>query len=326
MKPGRTIAILAAAVIASSSSADDQAGVDIVTMKDGRSITAPIIKETAQKLWLDLGEDVIEIAWDAIENVDRGAEGEMPDEVDEARLFRTAEGLPISTPRALAKRIGGAVIKVSTPSGLGSGFIIHPGGYAITNAHVIQGETKLKATLFDESKREFRREVVDDIEILAVNNHVDLALLKIPGTGDRDEFPFVYVQGEEDLEAGQEVFAIGNPLGLERTLSRGVVATTQRAIEGLAYIQTTAEINPGNSGGPLFNLKGEVIGVTNLGILGGEGLGFAIPARYVRDFCNNYEGFAYDKDNPNSGYNYQPAPPRDEFGEPPVLDDATGAQ
>ena len=253
------------------------------------------------------------------------SEGEQAaDEVDDERLYRTAQGLPTSTPRALAKRIGDAVIKVSTPSGLGSGFIIHPDGYAITNAHVVQGETKLKATLFDESKTRVPARTVDDIEILAVNNHVDLALIKIPGPTSAKS-PYVYVQGEEDLEAGQEVFAIGNPLGLERTLSRGVVATTQRAFNGLAYIQTTAEINPGNSGGPLFNLKGEVIGVTNMGIPAGEGLGFAIPARYVRDFANNYEGFAYDKDNPNSGYNYQKAPPRSEFGPPPMLDDATGA-
>ena len=226
----------------------------------------------------------------------------------------------------VARRFGGAVIKVATPSGLGSGFIIHPDGYAITNAHVVQGETKLKATLFAEDDREFRRDVLDDIEILAVNNHVDLALIKIPKPDGQDSFPYVYVQGTEQLEAGQEVFAIGNPLGLERTLSRGVVATTQRAFQGLAFIQTTAQINPGNSGGPLFNLKGEVIGVTNMGIPAGEGLGFAIPARYVRDFCNNYEGFAYDKDNPNSGYNYQPAPPRSEFGTPALLDDATGGE
>ncbi len=73
-------------------------------------------------------------------------------------------------------------------------------------------------------------------------------------------------------------------------------------------------------------MKGEVIGVTNMGIPAGEGLGFAIPARYVRDFLNNYEGFAYDKDNPNSGYNYQEAPPRSEFGTPAILDDATGSQ
>lgn len=323
MNTKRTIPAALATLIAAGLAL---AGGDTVVLKDGRSIVAPILKETSEKLWLDLGHDVIAVPWDTVESVDRAEEDDAAfTAADADALFRTASGLPDSTPRALAKRIGDAVIKVSTPSGLGSGFIIHPEGYAITNAHVVQGETKLKATIFEETDREFRREVIDDVEILAVNNHVDLALIKVP-LGKREKFPFVYVQGSESLEAGQETFAIGNPLGLERTLSRGVIATTQRAFQGLAFIQTTAQINPGNSGGPLFNLKGEVIGVTNMGIPAGEGLGFAIPARYVRDFLNNYEGFAYDKDNPNSGYNYQEAPPRSEFGTPAVLDDATGNQ
>ena len=250
-----------------------------------------------------------------------------PSNVEEHKLFYTASGmkLPESTPKELAKTIGGAVIKVSTPSGLGSGFIIHPEGYAITNAHVIQGERKIKATVFEQTEREFRREVIDDVEILAVNNHIDLALIKLTHP-DGEPFPFVYVEGSERIEVGQDVFAIGNPLGLERTLSRGVVATTQRNFEGMTYVQTTAQINPGNSGGPLFNLKGEVVGVTNMGIPMGEGLGFAIPARYVRDFLNNNEAFAFDKDNPNSGYNYSPPPPRTDFSDPDVLEDETGAE
>ncbi|MCA9295397.1 MAG: trypsin-like peptidase domain-containing protein, partial [Phycisphaerales bacterium] len=109
-----------------------------------------------------------------------------------------------------------------------------------------------------------------------------------------------------------------------RTLSQGVVSTTQRSFDGITYIQTDAAINPGNSGGPLFNTKGEVVGITNMGILGGEALGFAIPQRYVRDFIQNREAFAFDKDNPNSGHNYQKAPPRKEFGVAPQLRDATG--
>lgn len=121
-------------------------------------------------------------------------------------------------------------------------------------------------------------------------------------------------------------FAIGSPLGLERTLSQGVVATTQRNFEGLTFIQTTAEINPGNSGGPLFNLRGEAIGVTNMKIPLGEGMGFAIPARYVRDFLRNHEAFAYSKENPNSGHNYKRGPERTEFGTPPMLRDGTSVE
>ena len=297
---------------------------DTVTLLDGTSISAPILKETAETLWLDLGHEVIAVPRSQIESIDR-AEREAetdPSNVVEHALFRTARSLSESVPKELAKTIGEAVIKVSTPSGLGSGFIIHPDGYAITNAHVIQGETKLKATVFHQGEREFQRKTIDDVEIIAVNSHVDLALIKLVHP-DGDAFPFVFIQGIEDLEAGQVTFAIGNPLGLERTLSQGVIATTQRNFEGLTYIQTTAQINPGNSGGPLFNLSGEVIGVTNMGIPMGEGLNFAIPSRYVRDFLRNNEAFTYDKDNPNSGYDYGQPPPRMEFSTPPDLNDGT---
>lgn len=297
---------------------------DTVTLTDGRSIVAPILKETSETIWLDLGTQVVSIARAQVESIIR-ADEDGTGEADAAvagDLFRTAAKLPESTPKELSKKHGEAVIMVSTPGGLGSGFIIHPDGYAITNAHVIQGETKIKATVFVQDANEMRRLTIEDVEILAVNNHLDLALVKLKHP-DGKPFKTVYVQGAEELEAGQEVFAIGSPLGLERTLSQGVVATTQRSFEGLTFIQTTAQINPGNSGGPLFNLKGEVIGVTNMKIPFGEGMGFAIPARYVRDFLRNRDAFAYDKNNPNSGYKYNNAPPRTEFSPPPVLDDAT---
>ncbi len=113
------------------------------------------------------------------------------------------------------------------------------------------------------------------------------------------------------MEVGQAVFAIGNPLGLERTVTDGVISTKNRAFEGLVYIQTNADINPGNSGGPLFNLAGEVVGVTNMGYIFFGGLGFAIPIDYVKHFIDNRDAFAYDKDNPNTGYRYlQPEPRR----------------
>jgi serine protease Do len=296
---------------------------DMVTLVDGRVISAPILKESAESLWLDLGDQVVSIPRSRIESVVRAEPEPEGESLDAKALYRVAKGLAESTPKELAKKIGEAVIMVNTPSGLGSGFIIHPEGYAITNAHVIQGERKLKAVVYEQADREFRRMTIEDVEILAVNNHLDLALIKLKHP-DGKAFITAPVQGVEELEVGQDTFAIGNPLGLERTLSRGVIATKQRDFQGLTFIQTTAQINPGNSGGPLFNLKGEVIGVTNMGVPGGEGLGFAIPARYVRDFLRNYDAFAYDKDNPNSGYSYKKAPPRSDFGKPAILEDETG--
>ncbi|MBI1852599.1 MAG: trypsin-like peptidase domain-containing protein, partial [Planctomycetes bacterium] len=116
--------------------------------------------------------------------------------------------------------------------------------------------------------------------------------------------------GDSDaIRVGEDVFAIGNPLGLDRTVSQGIVSLKNRAFDGLTYIQTTTPINPGNSGGPLFNLRGEVIGVTNMMLVGTEGLNFAIPIAQVKAFIRNRDAFAFDKDNPNTGYRYL-APPR----------------
>ena len=296
---------------------------DRIKLTDGREVVAPILKETSERLWLDMGFTVLEVPRAQVEAVTRGTPDEAGKDARSDDLFRVSPNMPERAPKELARRFGEAVIMVSTPSGLGSGFIIHPDGYAITNAHVIQGETKIKCTVWERGELDFRRTVIEDVEILAVNDHLDLALVKLKSPDGRP-FPVVFVQSSEDLAAGQDVFAIGAPLGLERTLSRGVIATTQRNFEGMTYIQTTAEINPGNSGGPLFNDQGEVIGVTNMKIPLGEGLGFAIPARYVRDFIRNRDAFAYDKDNPNSGHKYNAPPVRSKFGVPPMLEDSTG--
>lgn len=296
---------------------------DRIKLSDGREVVAPILKETSERLWLDMGFTVLEVPRTQVESVTRGTPDAAVEGTPSDDLFRVSPNMPERAPKELARKFGEAVIMVNTPSGLGSGFIIHPDGYAITNAHVIQGETKVKCTVWESGELDFRRTIVEDVEILAVNDHLDLALIKLKSPDGRP-FPIVFVQASEDLAAGQDVFAIGAPLGLERTLSRGVIATTQRNFEGMTYIQTTAEINPGNSGGPLFNDRGEVIGVTNMKIPLGEGLGFAIPARYVRDFIRNRDAFAYDKDNPNSGHKYNAPPGRAKFGVPPMLEDATG--
>jgi serine protease Do len=249
---------------------------------------------------------------------------EAPVALERESLFHTVDDPPLLSPREQAKRLGPSVIKVSAPSGVGSGVIINADGHAITNAHVIQGETALRVTVWlPEADGSLKRMVIEDVEIIAVNNHLDLALLKIPRPED---VPFVFapLESSERIEQGQVVFAIGNPLGLERTLSQGVISTTQRSFDGLTYIQTDTAINPGNSGGPLFNTKGEVVGITNMKLSGffAEALGFAIPARYVRDFIRNREAFAFDKDNPNSGHTYHAPPPRTKFGIAPPLRDA----
>src|SRR6185312_11907202 len=144
----------------------------------------------------------------------------------------------------------------------------------------------------------------------------DLALLKLPPQKNL-KLGTVSLGSLDDLNAGDGVFAVGNPLGLERSVSQGILSTLNRNFQGLIYLQTDAAINPGNSGGPLFNLKGEVIGVTNMKATFGENLGFAIPINYVKDFLRNREAFSFDKDNPNTGNRYLDPPRRLKAGPPP---------
>ncbi len=196
-----------------------------------------------------------------------------------------------------------AVVKVSTPAGLGSGFFINNEGYLITNYHVIEKETRIEVTVFVKVKDGFEKKKFKKVKIEAINSFVDLALLKVE---DLEGLKLTYVPfgDSEKIKVGEGVFAVGNPLGLERTVTNGVISTKNRPFEGLLYIQTNADINPGNSGGPLFNLAGEVVGVTNMGYIFLGGLGFAVPINYVKHFIDNREAFAYDKDSPNTGYRY----------------------
>ncbi len=293
---------------------------DVVRLKDGGEVRGDIVKRDARSIWIDVGPTVVQFDLEQVDEVVSG-DGVTKATAQSGTLFSTAVDPIELSPKEHARLLGPAVIKVSTPSGLGSGVIISPEGHAITNAHVVQRETALRGTVwFPQSDGTLKRTEIDDVELVAVNNHLDLALVKLVHPDGRP-FDFAPVQKLEKLDIGQPVFAIGNPLGLERTLTQGVISTTQRNFNGLTYIQTDTPINPGNSGGPLFNTRGEVIGITNMGILGGEALGFAIPARYVKDFVRNREAFTYDRSNPNSGHIYHQPPERSRAGAPSVLED-----
>ena len=199
--------------------------------------------------------------------------------------------------------------------GMGSGFVVASDGVILTNAHVVADADEVLVKLQD--GREFTAKV------LGSDKMTDVAVLKI----EAKNLQAVTTGNPGQTRVGEWVVAIGAPFGLENTVTSGIVSAKSRSLPGdsiVPFIQTDAAVNPGNSGGPLFNTRGEVIGITNMGILGGEGLGFAIPVRYVKDFIRNREAFAFDKDNPNSGYNYEKPPPRRNFDAPPQVNDATG--
>jgi len=310
------LAFIVLVCVTSNSSAD------VVRLQSGGEIHGDIIKRTDNKLWVDIGPEVIEVEMTEVLLVDVVEKLNDTSEVNASSLFRTTSQLPELSPKEQAKRVGASVTKVSTPGGLGSGVLLNEEGYAITNAHVIQGETDLRATVWiPQEDGTLKRTTIEDVVIIAVNNHLDLALLQLSHPDD-EPFDFSMLEQAETIEVGQMVFAIGNPLGLERSMSQGVISTKQRSFDGLTYIQTNAAINPGNSGGPLFNSQGEVVGITNMGITAAESLNFAIPTRYVKDFIRNREAFAYDEKNPNAGHLYHKPPKRSKNGVSSQLKDS----
>jgi serine protease Do len=225
-------------------------------------------------------------------------------------IFASASGGGAErTVRELVKGLGEAVVQVRTPSGLGSGFFINEEGYLITNFHVIEGETQISVEVYHQRKGQLERKTYKQVRIVAMNKFEDLGLLKIEDAV-ASQFAWVPIGESDVLAVGERVFAIGSPLGLERTVTEGIISTKTRQMQGGLYLQTTAQINPGNSGGPLFNLRGEVVGVTNMKISMGEGLGFAIPTEQVRYFLTHRDAYAYDNDNPGSAYRYLEPPRR----------------
>jgi len=290
---------------------------DRIVLKAGQTITGDILADKETILIVDIGVTVLTIPKENILEYEYSRAAE-PDVIDAnklpinqressdspaaGQLYHTGK-LKKTTIEKCVEAVSEAVVKISSPAGMGSGFFLNEEGYLITNYHVIERETKIEVTMFCKAKNGFEKKKFKKVKIEAINPFVDLALLKVEDLADT-KVKYVYLGSIDKVRAGQAVFAIGNPLGLERTVTDGVISTTNRAFEGLVYIQTNADINPGNSGGPLFNLAGEVIGVTNMGYIFLGGLGFAIPVDYVKRFVESRQAFAYDKDNPNTGFKY----------------------
>ncbi|MEA5115343.1 MAG: DegQ family serine endoprotease [Geobacteraceae bacterium] len=158
---------------------------------------------------------------------------------------------------------------------LGSGFLINKDGYILTNDHVVRDAETIKVKLSNEK--------VYDGKIVGEDPKTDLAVIKINA---REAFPFAVLGDSDKLRVGQWAVAIGNPFGLDRTFTVGVISATGRSNMGIEtyedFIQTDASINPGNSGGPLLNIYGEVIGINTAIVAAGQGIGFAIPINMAK--------------------------------------------
>lgn len=168
-----------------------------------------------------------------------------------------------------------SVVTIRTDVGQGTGFIIDEEGFIVTNAHVLAGASRVQA--INSNQKTF------DATFIGYNSNLDIALLKISGNYEK-----LKLDNSDDVQVGEKVIAIGNPLGLQFSVSEGIVSATHRPgpNEINAYIQTDAALNPGNSGGPLINKEGKVIGINNFKVGGGESLGFALESNFIEGAVN----------------------------------------
>jgi serine protease Do len=317
--------------------------VDTVRLKDNAAISGRILAEKRDAVVVDVGYTVLVIPRANIAEIVKAESGDAkPGRASRIRASNNPAAVPSAAPapsptasapapaaipfadgfyrvaarsaptrdvRELVAELGEAVVQVRTPASLGSGFFINEDGYLITNFHVIEGETQISVEVYLQRGGQLERKTYKQVRIVALNKFADLALLKVEDAG-APRFKSVVFGSADAMAVGERVFAIGSPLGLERTVTEGILSTKTRPMQGVLYLQTTAQINPGNSGGPLFNLHGEVVGVTNMKIAFGEGLGFAIPSESVRYFLDHRDAFAYSNDNPSNPYRYLEPPGR----------------
>jgi serine protease Do len=174
----------------------------------------------------------------------------------------------------LVTSVQGAVVNIAVDHGAGSGFIVDDKGHVVTNAHVINGARNVTVKLADE------RELPG--KVLGKDERLDIAVLQIQGAN----LPHVNLGSSGSLKVGEPVVAIGNPFGLGGTVTSGIVSAKSRQIGAGPYddfIQTDASINPGNSGGPLFDTKGQVVGMNTAVTASGQGIGFAIPSDAIKN-------------------------------------------
>jgi serine protease Do len=284
---------------------------EVIEIKGGGQVRGKILKSDHTVVIVDLGFDVLRIPRSDILEIhnDSTKTKTIPSSVQEKEgILYIAKSLEEKSTVDGVSSFVPAVVVVRSPAGLGSGFLINRLGYLVTNFHVIMGQKHISITRFKKSGAELKRIVYNDVRIVALDPFHDLAILQVKSNINKPFRPTI-LSPEGSLKVGEKVFVIGNPLGLERSVTEGVISHTARNFGGRLYIQVDASVNPGNSGGPLFNSRGQVIGVINMGVRAMQGLNFAIPIRHVKYILDNIEAFAYNETNSLSGYIYSPPPP-----------------
>lgn len=279
-----------------------------VTLVGGNTITAPQLRKNSESIVLDLGDTAVTIPMKRVLSVSQAGVGEQISKTKDHDVFQTGrlEAKPVPE---LVRIHGDGVVMVKTPRGLGTGFIVSKTGHLITNYHVVEKETRITVTLFEKTKQGYEKKDLKKVKLLAMHPARDIALLQLDMKELKGYKPRPVVINEKgDVNVGDLIFAIGNPLGLERTVTQGIVSSTTRTIGNLRFIQTDAAINPGNSGGPMFNARGEVIGIVCAGATMFDGLAFGIPSTDLIDFLKNRDAFLFDPSQPGNGIMYMEPP------------------
>jgi len=181
----------------------------------------------------------------------------------------------IQSPAEIAARATPAIVTVRAGDSLGTGFLVRKDGWVATNFHVVRGATEITVVLGDH--REF-----PVVEIMNANRLHDLVILRI----DARDLPVLSLSDSDRVRPGDSVLAIGHPLGLEDTVSNGLISAVREVHAGLRVLQISAPIAPGSSGGPLFNDRGQVIGVATAVSTRGQNLNFGLPSNYVSELVN----------------------------------------
>lgn len=300
---------------------------EVVTVKltGGAQVTARLLQRNDDRVVLDLGHEVVTV--DAKRVLSIGGPEFQPEDQTREQDFYTLGRLDEAPVPELVKRHGDAVVTVTTPVGLGSGFIISNEGHLITNYHVVEESLKIKVTVFQRKAQGYEKRQLNRVKILAMNPLRDLVLLKLDEEEMADlDIQHVVIAENSKMRVGDLVFAIGNPLGLERSVTQGIVSSTTRTMGHLRFIQTDASINPGNSGGPLFNSRGEVVGVVCAGYTFFDGLAFGIPAPDLIGFLQHRDAYLFDPTQPQNGVKYFEPPFRRKGQSATQLKDAVAAR
>jgi len=215
---------------------------------------------------------------DEISSTLLGIQGNLEENQQQIDLLKASAGEDFS---GIIESSISSVVIIRTDSGQGAGFVISNDGYIVTNAHVLADESGYLATGIHAINYGGER---IGLEFIGYDNKFDIALLKAQGN-----YKSLELGDSDEVKIGEKVIAIGNPYGLVFSVSEGIVSGTHRTgPNGLrAYVQIDAALNPGNSGGPLIDKQGNVIGMNNFKISGGENLGFALESNYIETTVND---------------------------------------